>query len=535
MSESKDVEFLEPESLLNSSSLFCRFLSVAVCISIETMTLPIGLPRGGPSAVSRLVFMAAVVACVMSAEGGLLIQYDSGFTRLFNCPFWAANYTTQCKRDDYNTSLLLWALPNIIGACFVAVVAFGYLISRFAFDCCGGASTAPNFCWPNRQLTSRYSKGDLWRPVLYALVGFVLCFWFTVKGCSNASKLHTDIKSLQQIASDTTSTLRRIPSLLQSHLETVEYFSSEQNALVDTSLLAAASDLASWTTSAEDVRSVIQEMKSFTIDSMASFSGGYLWASYVLIILSLALSVATLLVAALHCTNQPPITLFVMTCVVATLVWAYSGYAIASHHLIHDSCQEVTYFSSRQVNVLSAVTKCTESEGLLTQFSSTYLSLVGVFATDTCEWLISECQKSTVDCPTWESDDCSSVTRYELLSTLAVTSASATLVSRELSTRRTALDSLLANYTVAVGRVSTCNAILSTAAPPLLPSCVLAVEHSGKLATSCCWVGTALIVILFALGMGSKRFLALSRAYAAVLPSEDDKEPPTRRPRGGHS
>lgn len=514
-------------------------------------------------------------AATSQSQKGFLIQYDWGASRVGNCPYWATSMQRDCHWDSYRTRLLTWAMPNVAlgGVLFISVVV--YLLCRYILDCCGGRRSAPNFCLPNYFLLSRYSKGDLLRPLLWCLAAAACAFAVLIWGGTNATALRQSMRDMRQSAQQTVGVLETMASRLGETMREVEYvevtdtgdstrtavWSGETTALQ--AAVAAVSEQLAW-------------MEALSTGALVPFVTRHLWAAYTIEVLTFLSCVLGVLAAMCHCTGQLPMLVCTLLCVLGTLTWCYSGFLIASSHLLEDSCREVSYFTAHQTNVLRVVTNCTAAASAAATLSAdawsdsglraatpTHFDLLkGAYWRQVESFSNASCTALRRVCPAalslsfqnllGDEDDggesaCDSMTVSQLRTALrqAVMSSSSSSSSSSsgaascgrqgdgtsvplteperasLQSRLDALNRLLSRLTL-WSPVTSCDGVLALAVPPLLQTCVTGIEHQKQLVWSCGVLGWCSLVGMFAAAMGSKRFLPLRTALEAVIEEEGE-------------
>lgn len=518
-----------------------------------------------------------------SQQAGFLMQYDLGASRVGNCPYWSTDMTLDCHWDSYRARLLTWALPNVALGGVLCLSVVIYLLCRYILDCCGGRRSAPNFCLPNHFLLSRYSKGDLLRPLLWCLAAAAGSFAVLIWGGTSATDLRRSMSEMRHAGLDAVERLQAMASRLAEALQQVRY---EEVTPTGTTGTATAV----WSTNADDdamqmaVKAVVDHlmaMEAMSVGALTSFVTRHLWAAYTIETLTLLCCVLGVLAALCHCTGQVPMMVFGLLCVLGTLTWCYSGHLSASFHLLEDSCREVSYYTLQQTNVLRVVTNCTvagpstsaalaaaetlplgevsDAFGVTTMTSfellkRVYLSQVESFSNASCVELRQMCpdiflslSSSSVGFPlggeslksgTEIEEACAavSVSQLRVALSVAVTSTStpdnnnnvcgagvslSDAQRTALKSRREAIDDLLSHLTL-WSPVTSCDGVLALSVPPLLQTCVNGMAHHQQLLWSCGVLGWCSLVGMFAVGMGSKRFLPLHTALEAVAEEELD-------------
>lgn len=105
------VFFIKVGFHLRVSFLFSLFFSLAI---VSLFTTPGHLHP--PFLSARKVLSRNIIVQAAGANAGqMVVQYDSGDTRILGCPYWAHTLEEDCHPDAYRQGLILaWGLPNFI-------------------------------------------------------------------------------------------------------------------------------------------------------------------------------------------------------------------------------------------------------------------------------------------------------------------------------------------------------------------------------------------------------------------------------------
>lgn len=453
-------------------------------------------------------------------------------------------------------------MPNVAVGAVLFISTLIYLVCRYVFDCCGGQKSRPNFCWPNRFLVSKYSKGDLIRPQLFSAACMILCFAAMVWGVSNVVPFRREMISMRDKVSSTKVLMEKILEHRRRDLDAMLVYSATEGSVITTSLLQNAKG-GTLLIAESEVLDVYSDMEDKTMTRLYDLVTRYLWAVYTLLIVTFFVSFCGFILSRLHCVRQFPMLVFILFWVLGTLVWLFFGYNITTHHILMDSCREVTYYNERKTNVLPALVNCSGADEVFTKYQDAYMDIMHDFANATCAQLITFCGTSSSNekgCPSWaigsiaspeeicnglQFADIRSATshftsaRYMLQlttntlsahggpvdgiagrmasrSTPALTDSAVFHSKADILSRVEAFDRMLGLF--AMGKVvSSCQGILGSTLPQLQSNCMIAVTHSSAIARSLGLLGLSIIVGLFAMALGSKRFLPLDMAFASVL------------------
>ncbi|RNF25990.1 uncharacterized protein Tco025E_01777 [Trypanosoma conorhini] len=498
-----------------------------------------------------------------------LLQYPFARWRLMNCRPSAVDWD-ECHPESYKTTVFVFAIPGFFVGGVVALTVFLYLIGKYVFDCCGGRKQSPRPCFPLRGHAAKYSREDLIRPVLWAVGVFCVCVVACAWGCTSQHRLLSQLRELHtmpQLA------IQHVESLNSEFLEkmNITLYNASGDVTYSLSLLSL--------NPGEDLRAAIckrpealANMLNLTVVSLFDAIARFSWAPYVLFCVTLGVAFVGMLFALCHCRRYASMSVFFTMALLAVVAWGFNGLYSASSFLVEESCFELTEFTERRTNVLTAVTKCNNTvfDARSAAFEDIFLQL----SRRICEELQPYCydeneapamnlaQKKVFACPARMV--CKEVIGAEVMSwarTALFTATQITASSPDMAAAQregyTCVPSPATNCDLQacsatcskegalseVGRVakralyainglaearfafdtlnsqlSSCTAILEGVAPSFQPFCKGAADATYNLMQSTGLLGVTLIFSLYTYAIGAKRFIPCSEA---LLPQRD--------------
>ncbi|RNF05522.1 hypothetical protein TraAM80_04444 [Trypanosoma rangeli] len=115
-----------------------------------------------------------------------MLQYPFARWRLLNFRPSAEEWS-ECNLDNYQTTVLVFAIARFVVGGVVGLVVILCLIGKNLSDSCGGRKQYPNLWCPLRGYAANYTKEVLVRPVLLSVgVFLLLCDGLRVGVCFSA-------------------------------------------------------------------------------------------------------------------------------------------------------------------------------------------------------------------------------------------------------------------------------------------------------------------------------------------------------------
>lgn len=498
-------------------------------------------------------------------SGRLALQYDTGGQRVLACPPWALNVSEDCGIDTkYDRILLSRAMPNVVAGLVFLFIAGGYLFSRFVLNCCGGKNRIPNFCFPSVIFTtSRYSKGDLLRPLVLSGLVCLLSLVVLIQGGSSISEIKKNLNAMKESLKGTKHLVEELQLQLDTSLRSVEFYSSEEEKLISVSLLSPPLSEAGeqWVNGKAELYTMLNDMSERTVEKLIYYVGQTLWFGVLLFFVLFGILSFGCFLALCHIRKRYPLIVLYVLIGIGICAWMYLGVCAASYQFLRDSCREVRYFSSHQSNIIPALTQCSTSKqaewisdvdgaAVLNRIHNAFTGLVDAFNNETCRALCESCKTVAITAPTgyatsekkdgltllcneWDSvvsnglNQCAErcmETEFSYLLELApeatetVSSSSSPVVLEFKSRVHTTnhLQSAWATHSA----LGSCEPILTIGVSPLVSPCVEVEEHYNTLLHR---IGLSLLLIIagmISMALGSKRFMPLDAAYAAIESDE---------------
>ncbi|KAF8287941.1 hypothetical protein TcBrA4_0013170 [Trypanosoma cruzi] len=504
----------------------------------------------------------------METDAWPTFQYPLPRWRLMNCDRRAQDLI-DCDPESYRNTVFVFAIPGIVVAGGVAMTVLLYLICKYVFDCCGGRKQSPNFCCPLRGHSAKYSREDLLRPVLLAVMVFGLCAATCIWGCVSQHQLVSKVGEIHNISSFA---IKNVEKMNLDFLErmTITLYDASKDVTYPMSLLRSKEDENLYKETAArtgDVSSMLNQTVIRLFDNIVQFS----WGPYVLFGVSFGVSFIGMIFALCNCRRES-IFVFLIMALLTVMTWGFNGLYSASSFLVSQSCFEMTEFTERRTNVVKAVTKCDDTRfgGQTAAFEENFRQL----SRSICEEIKPYCydktitpdmnvaQKKVFACPThmlcgYVTDDevmswvrtalhtapqvtqsatasaeaqkkgytclptpegvcdlrsCSATCRKDgVLSDVGKTAKKALYAIFGLAEARSAFDSV-------DSQLKGCDAVFTGIIPLIEPFCQAAANNIYNLLQCTGLLGVTLIVALYTYGMGAKRFIPFGEA---LLPQKD--------------
>lgn len=498
------------------------------------------------------------------------LQYPRTQWRLMNC-FLGAEDLEDCDVTNYWSTIYLQAAPAFFVATVIALVVPSYCVSKYLFNCCGGRKQSPNFFFPVVGFAAKYGRFDLLRPVMLAVVVFVLCLVASVMGIAAQRRLDAQDWALRVMMEDTVRGLVAKDVELSDAL-VMTLYRPDKDVTFNVSLLniGNASDVLF-----EVPRHVLEMSRMFNETIINLFVGlnKQAWVPYLLFSLSMIVSLAGMMLALCNYRRYVSMLIMSIMTVLAVFAWGCNGLYASSFFHVKQGCFEVAEFGHRRENLVKAVVQCNDTE--FSRYTSAVESLLQEQMQSICRQIEPHCFNPTetphenaaknrfFDCPPDMS--CLDLENNKLFAWFRhifcvlsdnpyllnsnggilqgripkcisapgqrcdLRACARTLAQRDqLSDAEKVIKKVLyavnglakARSTLdTVGsQLGSCDAVLANVVPALRPLCETGTSAAYDLLQSTGLLGVALILALYAYGMGAKRFIPFEQAF---IPQND--------------
>jgi hypothetical protein len=494
---------------------------------------------------------------------------STGYTerRLLDCTL-ESKTLSQCNVLAYAYRVGVWLAPGIVVGVVLLLACPLYCIFKYCCDCCGGKNQTPNFCCPNKKYPAKYSRGDLLRPKVLAIVivvGSVGSFaWGYLSTATMATGLDGTTKALESIPGALEGKITAIDALL-----TVDTYDPDTNtAGTENVFLGSAAR-----NSAVQLKTKFNNLVVNQMGAVKQYMQYASIAGFLLFAIPLVLLIIGMVCAFVNVRNVAPMLIVWLLFLFGALLWCAHGGFSGLSLLIGDVCTEIHGVVNAQANVVAVAISCEDS--MFSEFRSNFKDLEVQQASAVCTELSAMCYIATqtpeaniaagrvYECPTGVV--CATMT-YATLSELMRTSYK---IHNNVANHRTAIDEgktcatpsnrdsctvkkcvsdctlngaetvtsrksksvtvkFAASKTVSqsidtIGaEYSTCDAVLSDIAAPFDTPCFSLADSLVGMRQSSGIHGLAVLAGIFVMGWGAKRFMPLDQAGKIL----DDTRPP---------
>nr|CCC93988.1 conserved hypothetical protein [Trypanosoma congolense IL3000] len=303
---------------------------------------------------SLIVFLTLTT----EVEGIPALQYKTNTRRALNCDKFTKNIA-DCDPDGYNIVLLLQAIPYGLVALFLFFFIPSYFFFKYFWNCCGGRNQSPNFCQPVGSSGTVYSKMDLIRPRIYAVLAAVSCVVATVGGCyfmkmlkECAGEVHhrvlVSFNDMEVVNNEYVEGLKLNMYDINNHstyeipLSAVDPRGADLKAAVDGRFRAG--------------REVFQRTALKAVNVLDRIGMGVVC----LFLLPTLFTVLGLVLVSCNYRRYVSMLWFFIIGYLAIGVWLFAGFLASINLYVTDSCFEVEEFTEGRSNILGVLAECEE-------------------------------------------------------------------------------------------------------------------------------------------------------------------------------
>jgi hypothetical protein len=297
-----------------------------------------------------------------------------------------------CNLMNYAIRVAVFSVPGLIIAIFFLLICPFYCCCKYCCNCCGGRNQTPNFCCPNTELPARYSRGDILRPKVFAVICLLAMLAAVTWGLVGVDRFYTgvfDILANIQLVPDRM--LQQITDIRDALY--VEKYDPVTKNVTNTSLLgtpgAGADTYNQAVDSKNNISATINDALGPVTDYIKKSIPG-LWLAFLipgfLIFLG---SIAALA----NCRRFFPMTMVWFLFLFGFIIWIAHSVFSATSMVLGDFCAEVHGLALKQLNLISILSSCQDSQ--FSSFKSTFRSLEIDQAESTCRDIAAHCFDAT--------------------------------------------------------------------------------------------------------------------------------------------
>jgi len=464
---------------------------------------------------------------------------------------------SQCDMTRYIERITVFSAPGIIIAGLLILAMPLYLLSKYACNCCGGRYQSPNFCCPSEH-AARYSKGDLVRPRVVAVIAFLGSLAGFIWGYVRAGQFADNLTTVANLVNDVPNQLRSLTSPIRQSL-IVQMYNATTQTTTTVDLYSSTPALVSATTATLD------QLTSIVTNSIGLFGKSiqqYTPIPFIVFALPVAVMLVGLIFAFCCIRRYGAMIVVWLLFFSGILIWLLHAAMCGGSMAVGDGCRELSGAAYDQANTISALINCQDS--LFQNYRTVFSDLRSSTTQNFCQSVQPFCYDGTLTvaqnrdanqvfvCPDPYPLNCAGLTFGQL----TVWVATAFYIHPNINADPTAIvlgyrcssstpcnitdcqnECSVAGVPSAIGRISrqlvsqfnaakqvsvtldtygyqfsTCSSIVQTLSTPFLNPCTntassfTAARHASGLTGLCCIMG------IFAFAWGAKRFIPLSES-----------------------
>jgi hypothetical protein len=488
-------------------------------------------------------FLVATAAAAVNEKGELL--------RVLNCPISAKSFDPDCDRPAYVTRVGTYVLPGIVMAAILFLWIPVYACGKYCCNCCGGSMpSAPFFCGTISQ-TRHYHHASRLRPKLYATVLVGVGIAFVSWGLTSSIAVSESVSALGKQTAAVPGRLNDEIIAIRAALQVTTY-----NESSDTSTTADLFSGTSAEVAAINLKNDLDENMKSNVGVVQDSIDQYQTFMYLVLLIPFFLMVVGAVAGWMHMHKFVPMALLWVLLLFGVVVWILHAAAAGAVFVVGDVCAEVRGVALQQKNVMAPLLRCTDA--LFTDFVAGFLLVEVAQAQATCFDLYRSCYNvndtvsanlaalTVFDCAAGVT--CAGIGFADLTRTMASTSLHANISAisggatagtscnnatgnctivrcsgdclatggartavgkraRQLQSGLDGAETIATASDVLASRFSSCDSIMSVIFAPFDESCAATTNALLLLRESSGFEGIVVIMYLFVMVWGAKRFV----------------------------
>ena len=326
------------------------------------------------------LWTVAVVMCQVGASPG-------GELRVLDCTLQSTGLDS-CDALRYAIRAGVCSLSGVIVAVLLLLLFPLYCGGKYCCNCCGGREQSPNFCCPDTRHPTVYTRADIVRPKLLAVLALVGAVVGLVFGLRGAVEAQDGVSGIITVVSEVPEVLTQQITEVRDALM-VPRFNVATNTTTTVDLFETSGALES----ANRVKDALQA----GVDRVLSAVSTHVRTAVLAIFALLSVPVLAMLIGAVPVVTNSrrflPMGVLWSLFLFGFLVWVSNTLFSLVHVVSDDLCTEVHAFTRQQGNVIAAAVECTDDT--VRAFRDEVNVLIATEATTACESLLEKCYNTS--------------------------------------------------------------------------------------------------------------------------------------------
>ncbi len=489
--------------------------SVAGSSEIHAISTALVMPDG----VARCRAAILVVLCLLLVAAGQANANSETSRRVLDCTLTSTSLN-QCNFVSYGIRVGVWAVPGVLlGLGFWFTFPL-YCSAKYCCNCCGGRTRAPGFCCANRKYPARYTKFDIARSRLAAIisitVAIICCVWCFAQSFTLIDSVTASLRLVVDTPTSLAATVNKIEQQLIVTLfraSTNSYY--PRNLFASTGARQSADDLVlrvkNIVSNATTVALPYVDIAGISLKSVFGAMGGVCFIALILPLFALRRFSAMFVVWLMMFLSLP--------------TWVFHGVVSTVTVVVGDVCAEVDGVAAEQTTVASSLIGCTDD--WFTSFRENFKDLETTESRGACRSMKELCYNNALDlntnvlngamydCTALSTVNCETLTDFVEVNSMAAGMVTMAALSSNASLQVAEYGLTCAPSSTAAGSNSTNSSALCSLMD-CATRCTLPLRQGGGLSTT----GRIALQILSSV-IGAKTIVNVADSTAAEYASCD--------------